>query len=621
MLLLIPTTLARGVDEAELRGIIEQLRPRVEAATGRTFESLPKSAIDDRAHVRATLVERPPWATPETWDAAAAGRRADLVLTNALAIYSPNHDTLFLLSDAMREAFSSVEAGGDLVRPIVQCVVAHELTHALQYRTVARPFLDAGQDLRSRLPIEGHASWVEQRVCPEKGRAAHDALTGRELLGSVDRDDAYVYTYMLGAELVDAYVQRYGNEAWWWRLDQPAPTPDAVHTIADARLVKQWRDAAPLGEALRAMPGLEHGLTDLTTWSPSAFLRALSSGGQHVRLPDLHLGATMHAEVVAGGEAAASAFAWLVGSNAEAAAIVATRRTQIGTGFRGIATVSPTPILLTSRITTRALPAKQTPSGASETLWVSTNVAGGGVYQELWVARGPITWLLGWRGKKRDRDLLATLTRLTSLPLDANPVGVDNDPAATAALTALAPPASLPAPTRSALWVASQLDPTAPRACAAAANAAVAEVGVPGRAELVQVGILCAEDAGDPGTIRALAARVADEEVLATAAASLAVLREYGSAASVAKGITATRPELWAVRRGVELLDAAARRDWAQVRASIKDPAIPELARGNAAIAMWNAGKVDEARVVLRGLCLGRAPGETPPWCGQVPAL
>lgn len=366
---------------------------------------------------------------------------------------------------------------------------------------------------------EGHAAWVESQVCPERGRAAFEEMSGRDRIASVDRDDDYVYTYILGAEFAGAYIERFGRDAWWWLLEQAEPDAATVHAVADARIVRRWRDPTVLADVLRGLPGLSGGRTDTDPYSPSDLIRQIFSSGEDVQPPELHLKAAMRARVGAGATAA-SAFALLVGSEAEAAALVAARRENIGSGHAGIATSSARSFELGGAVRTRPIPERATPDGVTETLWVTLPTRWGGSYQELWVARGPISWLLAWNGRRQDRQLFAALGRLVGLDLDTTPVGVARDPVATAALDVLAPPQPLPRATRSAIWAAIQLDPSAPAACAAAAVSALGEVASSGRAA-----------------------------------------------------------------------------------------------------SMWNAGRVEEAPVLLRGLCVGRPAEDTPAWCAEVPQL
>jgi hypothetical protein len=148
--------------EDQVRTLMGDLVPAVQAAAGRPFDHLPRIVLTDPATETPLLVEQFARSMPRerAWETAA------VLAAYAFAAYVPDGDEIVVFADR----FSDIADDGDLQSDVLRCSLAHELVHALQAQQ--EPELMAAfeaQSLMQRIAIEGHAQVVGEKAC---GRAA-----------------------------------------------------------------------------------------------------------------------------------------------------------------------------------------------------------------------------------------------------------------------------------------------------------------------------------------------------------------------------------------------------------------------------------------------------------------
>lgn len=221
MLLWSTLSLARAASlgEDDIREIVTALRPEVAAAAGRSFDTFPRTVISDRAG--AARVAGQTLVAVEATD-----------LAHLVAFYLQADDTLYLLTDALRERFAETHTPPELLRPVTRCLLAHELAHALTARQVR--FAADADPAAIRLWKEGFASLIQQDLCGADALPQHVV----EVWQGVDHATA--------RGLGSAQVQLYVGAREWLRGLRDEGGPDALYRTA--------HDLPPLEQILAAMP-------------------------------------------------------------------------------------------------------------------------------------------------------------------------------------------------------------------------------------------------------------------------------------------------------------------------------------------------------------------------------
>jgi hypothetical protein len=254
---------AARVDVAQVDAMIASVRPELESITGFTLDDVPKAHIA----TREALVVRVGGVYAgriRAYRALAEGEggkiraRAEREVSRALALYMPDDGDIYLNGDAVEQAFSDAEASATLLEPVVRCVIAHELTHALQDQ-LAATFVtaDDGVLVRAQYLREGQAMAIERKLChDEHARDFLEALSSVDVLPSRAPDDLTV-PYGFSRIFVETLEERGGKNAVWGAL-QIAPVSDAdIVSVARSRLVPGWNDPAALSAILAPYrPGL-----------------------------------------------------------------------------------------------------------------------------------------------------------------------------------------------------------------------------------------------------------------------------------------------------------------------------------------------------------------------------
>lgn len=239
------------------------LPAQVAQATGRAFQHVPPlQEITQAAYtasVRADLsaAMRAAGATP----ALIEEMLPDDVIGpgTLLAVYSPQRRTVYLLEDAVAALRQQPALPPAMVAPLVQCVLAHELVHALQHEAgLVDPRLLRRADPMHQALLEGHAEWASAPLCTPAARGYLNLLHGGDRIWS-QQQDPVVQRYTI-APLYFASTAETPADGWRVFSAPPAHLGTVVGSYAPLTAALVERCASVL-QALRLQaPG---GLEDL----------------------------------------------------------------------------------------------------------------------------------------------------------------------------------------------------------------------------------------------------------------------------------------------------------------------------------------------------------------------
>jgi len=188
-LLLCSVAYAARVGVADVDAMIASVKPELESVMGLVLEDVPKAHVSTREAlvVRTGAVYAGrirAYRELAEGEGAKIRARAARDVDRALALYLPDDGDIYLNSDAVQKAFADAEASGALLQPVVRCVIAHELTHALQDQVAAVPWEDDDDLLeRSEFLREGQAMQIELQLCKdERAQNFLEALTNVDVL-------------------------------------------------------------------------------------------------------------------------------------------------------------------------------------------------------------------------------------------------------------------------------------------------------------------------------------------------------------------------------------------------------------------------------------------------------
>ncbi len=231
----------------DLQEVITRLIPVVEEQAGRQFYEVPELVLadpqilakvlyDEQVHLLRNLVqldeeeiENSAFETSSNLSAAFVGK------------YGFLDKKLYVVSDGIREALERRGVSDDLVQPVIEIVLAHELTHALQDQhadldEVVSSRMDADAVMAVNCLVEGHAVWVHERVGLALGHTEAVGLVG-EILGyrtengriSSDPGGFYTsYVYGQGRAFVEHHANATGVETTWRMLVSPPGTTSMI---------------------------------------------------------------------------------------------------------------------------------------------------------------------------------------------------------------------------------------------------------------------------------------------------------------------------------------------------------------------------------------------------------
>ncbi|MBW2257523.1 MAG: hypothetical protein JRI25_23405 [Deltaproteobacteria bacterium] len=226
------------VDHDDIRVMVEDLVPRIERTTGRTFDHKLVIELTDREQLTARRINLlfHEFAQVPGLDAnerIAAATQMATIPRNMLGLYDHLDDTIYLLGDEVEMRFTGAEIPAELLPSFMTCLVAHELTHALQHQELGMATGDTEDALRlAQATREGHAELVMREVCLELGyEAAAGCLmggSGADDLRERDPTDPHVFLYGFGTRYMDARWKTDGADGTWAAMADPPNTMGAL---------------------------------------------------------------------------------------------------------------------------------------------------------------------------------------------------------------------------------------------------------------------------------------------------------------------------------------------------------------------------------------------------------
>lgn len=244
------------VDGDELDRMVAELYPRVAAHVGRPPAGVLRSGILPLERIRAAVRAPTPVIGARAPSLETVEPTSDLVERSRLAVYVGQLRGIYLVQETIESLFATQDLEPGQLRPILRCLVVHELVHALQHAyggapTEGRPDLVAGQ-LALR---EGHATAVGLELCaawegPDTARRV-SAIQGVDAVGTLDPASPAT-PYAWGRSLAEMLI-REDPELMWAALVSPPPGwTDIVHDLRPI-LGGGWEDPAPITAALEVL--------------------------------------------------------------------------------------------------------------------------------------------------------------------------------------------------------------------------------------------------------------------------------------------------------------------------------------------------------------------------------
>ena len=268
------TAAGQTSERQDLEAMVAELIPVVEQQAGRQFLSEPELVLADRHILAKVLYDEQihllrNLVSLDEEEARASAARTSTNLSSAFdGKYGFLDKKLYVVSDGIRQALSRHGVSEDLVRPVIQIVLAHELTHALQDQhadldAVVSSRVDADAVMAVNCLIEGHAVWVHERV----GRALgyHEAVdvvgeilgyrSGEGGISSLPSAFYTSYVYGQGRKFVDYHASSTGPEMTWKMLINP---PGTTSMIVDPKtynpyVAPAWREDVRTAVAVARM--------------------------------------------------------------------------------------------------------------------------------------------------------------------------------------------------------------------------------------------------------------------------------------------------------------------------------------------------------------------------------
>lgn len=265
MLGLISLVVAASLDEKALQQMVLELVPKVEASSGRQFQEVPVITLDTKASMFKQLDEQlfqmGQWGVSAVSLESQKTQSAKLI-QDGLAIYSTFDRGIHLISDNFSSYIRNTDVNPEmLLAPTLKCLIAHELTHALQDQYVKDPDTDSEESAQVLLAMqEGHANLVAHQNCPEPLVWGFiQTAQGTDVLSSRSDADEVPFTYGYGEQFMTVLQRIGGNEALWYALGQPPPKRSEFIEIVQSQLLPNWRDTQWL--QAQANPLISQGLS------------------------------------------------------------------------------------------------------------------------------------------------------------------------------------------------------------------------------------------------------------------------------------------------------------------------------------------------------------------------
>lgn len=625
------------VTETTLDRWQKELSPLIESAAGRRFVERPKLSLATRAFVverAARLV-----ASATTLGSEAPVSLVDPGLERVLGLYLHGTQEVFFLTDNVEAAFVNHGFAPDLLHPVMRCIVAHELVHALQHQVA--PLHESGDAEATRVALslrEGHADFVAAQVCGSGNRYL-DLAQGLDIPASrsPDNEDAFAYGY--AETFVRVLQDTAGVEAVWAALTSPPPPRALVTRVGSQGLPTGWTDASVVKRVAQGIVPSTGGLTGPV--SPASILAVLAADDD--RITDIPAVAGMsHIDDGAGSFLGVVAF--LLREDTAPAAWLSRRWTALRAGqlrvLGGSAQLVEPPKMGPLKAFKKHTPA------LDATFSLRMKFDNGQRYLEQWAARGRYLFGVIHRSvEAQPKALTAALTNLLAAELPDVPPDLAPSAEDRAALVALAPTVPLatgvswqyrrdelyPAVLRKDwvgcvaavdLAVAATVPPTAapsvpPAAADGAPSPAAQHLDPAGRSALAEHAMVCALNAPDLGA----ADRYYDQLVTPSAlrpdyaviyAQHLADARRWkdvlavldAAPALVPGGMTTNAIEWHTSAEAFSRLQANVNlRRWPEVERLLARGQAPPHIRAWAASGLARAGRKGPALTALRAAC------------------
>ncbi len=273
---------ADTIDHDGAEEMVFDLMPYVEEAAGRPFVEAPSVGILTREQLTERLVAQAREAQGSSAAELVQGRVETLVgevAQGALALYIGRYRGLFLVRESIESVFAETGASPELLEPVVRCVVAHELTHALQHQQAnAYPVADLQAAQGQEALMEGQAVLVQEQLCEHDALQFMKAMQGTDVLASRPPGDRTLQLYGYGRHYVAVLQQRWTNDAVWWALSQPPPASEVLVAVGRSQLLQGWDDPALVGAPVRTMADIEGWEVIEGPVSPMQMLPQLGAG-------------------------------------------------------------------------------------------------------------------------------------------------------------------------------------------------------------------------------------------------------------------------------------------------------------------------------------------------------
>jgi hypothetical protein len=236
------------------RTFLIEVEPLVEKYTGWECEwPVPFQLVNRAQYVDETLVDINKELiklNPGTDPKQLGSRIRPLLEAQAIGLlgrYSPNSRKIFFLPGNLKPVMRSLGLEHRFMRDLIEVIMAHELTHCVQ--DTKFKLADRMQSMHSKeeltawmMLIEGHASWVQERVADELGLAESAQSFAAQMMnkhqqvgarGSEGMLEANIRGYIKGKLFVEAVHEKGGIKAVQRLFENP---PTSTRLIEDPEL-------------------------------------------------------------------------------------------------------------------------------------------------------------------------------------------------------------------------------------------------------------------------------------------------------------------------------------------------------------------------------------------------
>ena len=221
--------------EQVLTEIVAEIAPLVEEVAQRKFQTLPSIHVE-------------PPIEPENLEY----QHGEVVL----ATYTSHDNTIRIGREEMRDLYRQMATSRDLVQPTITCLLAHELTHALQAHNVRR--VETQEERRNQtVLLEGHAQSVGRRVCerlfPDRGiPATMDIYMGVDQLSEAE-NTKFIRAYGFSRLWLEDLEAQRGVSSVWEALANPPIRAEDLRAKIDNQLSHKSTDPSFLSEPFRKL--------------------------------------------------------------------------------------------------------------------------------------------------------------------------------------------------------------------------------------------------------------------------------------------------------------------------------------------------------------------------------